>query len=182
MSRIPTIDPALADARTAPLLDAVRKSLGLVPNLFRTAAQAPAALEGLLGLNGALAKGTLKARSREAVALAVAEANACDYCLSAHSVLGAGAGLSAADIAAARHASAADPRLSAVLRLARRIVETRGRVSDADLADARAAGLADGEIVETVAHVVVNIFTNYLNNLAQTDIDFPVVHADAVAA
>lgn len=102
MSRIPAIDPARADAKAQPLLDAVNKSLGVTPNLFRVAANSAAALEGLLDLNGALAKGRLDARTRETIALAVAEANGCDYCLSAHSVLGAGAGLSEADIAAAR--------------------------------------------------------------------------------
>ncbi len=179
MSRINAVDPAEAPEKSRPFLDAVNKSLGMTPNLFRVAAQAPAALEGMVSLTGALSRGRINARTREAIALAVAQTNGCDYCLSAHSLLGKGAGLTEDAIAAARHAGSADPRIAAILTLARAIVEQRGRISDAELAAARTAGLTDGEIVEVVGHVVANIFTNYLNNLADTDIDFPAVHAAA---
>lgn len=179
MSRINAVDPAEAPEKARPFLDAVNKSLGMTPNLFRVAAQAPAALEGMVSLTGALSHGRINARTREAIALAVAQTNGCDYCLSAHSLLGKGAGLTEDAIAAARQAASADPRIAAILTLARAIVDQSGRISDAELAAARSAGLTEGEVVEVVGHVVSNIFTNYLNNLADTDIDFPVVHAAA---
>ena len=183
MSRIPAIDPATADAKAKPLLDAVQKSLGLTPNLFRVAAQSPAALEALLGFNGALAKGNFKGKVRESISLAVAEANSCDYCLSAHTAIGKGAGLSDSDIAAAREGRATDAKTAAIVRFARSLVDSRGHATDSELAALRAAGLTDGDIIEVVANTVVNIFTNYLNHVAGTDIDFPVVKSGlAVAA
>jgi len=174
MTRIAPADLAETTGKTHDLLAAVGKSLGMVPNLFLVAARSPAAIDGLVGLNGALARGTLGARAREAIALAVAQFDRCDYCLSAHSVLGRGAGLTDADIAAARDGRAADPRVDAAVRLARAIVADRGHIADAELATARSV-LDDGDIVEVVAHVALNILTNYLNSVAATEIDFPVV-------
>lgn len=175
MSRIVALDPARTEGKTRETLAAVEKTLGGVPNLFRVAAQSPAALEGLVGLSGALARGSLAARVREAIALTVAEANACRYCLSAHAVLGKAAGLSEADIAAARDAAASDPKTAAVLRFARAVALGRGRVTDEELSMLRRAGVSDGEAMEIVAHVVLNVFTNYVNLVAETDIDFPPV-------
>jgi AhpD family alkylhydroperoxidase len=114
---------------------------------------------------------------RERLALAVGEANGCNYCLSAHSLLGKGAGLSDAEIAAARDGSSADLRIGEGLRFARAVVDERGAVADADLARVRAAGYSDGEIGEIVANVALNIFTNYFNQVAATAIDFPIVKA-----
>lgn len=181
MSRIAIPTRAEAPEAAQPLLDAVDKQLGSVPNLFRLLAQSPAALEGFLGLNGALGR-TLNGRLRESVALAVAQSNGCDYCLSAHSYLGANlAKLDAAEIARNRAGGSSDPRSDAALRFALRIVETRGRVSDAELAEVRNAGFSEAQLVEIVGLVAVNVFTNYLNNLAETDIDFPVVLAAEAA-
>ena len=183
MSRIPAVDPTMATGKAKELLDAVNKAFGVTPNLFRVLAQSPAALEGLLGLNGALGHGKLGPKVREAIALAVAEANSCNYCLSAHTALGKGAGLADLDIAQARDGKASDSKTDAIVRFARSLVAKRGNASDAELAQLRKAGLADGEIVEIVAVVVVNIFTNYINHVAATDIDFPVVRArNATAA
>lgn len=182
MSRIPPVDPSAAAGTVREQLEGVQRSLGVVPNLYRVAARSPAALEGLLGLTGALARGRLGARLRERIALAVAEANGCDYCLSAHTALGKGLKLSDAELALAREARASDPRDAAALRFAARVIERRGRVDDADLAEARRAGLDDGEIVELVANAALNVFTNYLNQVAGTDIDFPVVRAGAAKA
>ena len=168
MSRIPALDPAAGQA--ADLLAAVAAKLGATPNLFKVAAHAPAALEGLVALNGA------PARTRESLAIAIAEVNGCDYCLSAHALIGKGAGLSETDIGLARSGRAADGKAEAALAFARTVVARRGKVSDADLAAARIAGLSDGALVEVVAHVALNIFTNYLNNVAETEIDFPVLH------
>ncbi len=175
MNRIALLDPTHATGKTKSLLDRIQTQLGAVPNLFRVLAAAPPALQGYLDLTGALASGVLPAKVREQIALAVAEANRCGYCLSAHAYLGAKAGLTADDIADARAATAASPKTQAVLALARAIVERRGEIDDRTLAAARAAGLTDAEIVETVANVAVNIFTNYLNHVAGTVIDFPEV-------
>jgi uncharacterized peroxidase-related enzyme len=182
MSRIPALDLAQVDPKAKPLLDAVEKGVGMTPNLYKVAAQSPAALEGLLGLSGALAKGRFNARLREAIALAVAEVNGCDYCLSAHTAIGKSVGLSDSDIGAARHGHAGNPKDAAIIGFARTVVQNRGPISDTDLAQLRKVGINDGEIVEAIAHVVVNIFTNYLNHVAGTDIDFPIIRAHVVAA
>lgn len=173
MPRITAIAPSNATGHTAELFSAVKAKLGVVPNLMRTLGHSPAALEGYLNLNGALATGVLPARVREQLALAVGQANACDYCLAAHSLLGKGAGLTPDAIVHARQARAADEKVDALLRLATAVVEQRGLVSDDTVDSARAAGASDAEILETVAHVALNILTNYVNHVAQTDVDFP---------
>lgn len=175
MSRIPAVDPRSASPAVQPLLEGVQKGLGATPNLFRVAAQSPAALEALVSIFGATGKGRLDAKTREAIALVVSESNGCDYCLSAHTALGRRAGLSDAAIERARDGEADEPRLQAALRLARTIVERRGRVADGDLAAARRGGLDDGELIEIVANVALTTFTNYVNEVAATEIDFPLV-------
>ncbi len=168
--------PAVADAPAAsqPLLAAVQKKLGAVPNLMKLLGQSPAALEGYLSLSGALDKGLLDARLRESLALAVAEFNGCDYCLAAHSYIGKNLiKLSDEQIAQARDGRAADVRHDAALRFARQVASERGRVQDADIAALRAAGFSDPETVEIVLHVALNVLTNYVNNVAHTDVDFP---------
>jgi uncharacterized peroxidase-related enzyme len=182
MSRIAPVDPANADAAVKATLSAVKTKIGMVPNLFSTFARSPAVLNGYLALSDALGAGALTAKQREIVALAVAQANECHYCLSAHTLLGAGAGLSPEAIRKAREGKADDAIDNAVALFARRVVETRGRVSDADLAAARSAGLDDARIVEVIAGVAINVFTNYTNNVAQTDIDFPKVDVALRAA
>ncbi|ABS66221.1 carboxymuconolactone decarboxylase family protein [Xanthobacter versatilis] len=182
MSRIPALDPATATGKAKDLLAAVAAKFGATPNLFKVAARSPASLEALIGLSGALGGGALPAKIRESLAIAVAEVNGCDYCLSAHSLIGKGAGLSDADISQARSGRATDGKAEAALAFARAVVASRGKVSDGDLSQARQAGLGDGDIVEIVAHVAMNIFTNYLNNVAETEIDFPVVRSGAPRA
>lgn len=173
MSRIHQIAPDAATGKAKELLDAVQGKLGLVPNLTRAMANSPAVLEGYLGLSGALGKGSLSAKNREQIALAVGQANLCDYCLAAHSAIGKMVGLTPEQILDSRRGTAVDPKSDAVIRFARKVVDERGRVSDADIADVRAAGLNDGAIAEVVANVALNIFTNYFNHVAETDIDFP---------
>jgi uncharacterized peroxidase-related enzyme len=182
MSTLVTPAPEQTTAEAQAVLSAVKSSLGAVPNLFRVAANAPAALNGLVGLSGALAKGSLRAKTRESIALAVAQENGCDYCLSAHSALGKGAGLGDSDIAAARAGKAADPHVNAILALAEAMVRERGAVGPDAIAQARTAGVTDAEIVEIVANVALNVFTNYLNIVADTEIDFPIVHASEPVA
>ena len=177
MSRIQAIHPDEAQGSARSMLTAVQASLGIVPNMFLVAANSPAALEALTVASGALAKGFVGAGVREAIALTVAEANGCDYCLSAHTALGNGAGLSEADIENARHGRATEAKVDTILTFSRSLVLNRGRVGNAEIEDLRRAGVTNGEIVEIVAVVALNIFTNYLNQTADTDIDFPVVRA-----
>jgi len=182
MSRIniPAVDAA--PAASLPLLAAVKQQLGVVPNLMKLVGNSPAALEGYLALNGALAKGQLDVQLRERIALAVAEYNGCDYCLAAHGYLGRNvAKLSDGEIEAAREGRSADVGADAALRFARRVAETRGRVADADLAALRAAGFDEAKTIEIVVNVALNVLTNYVNNVAQTDIDFPKVSAKLAA-
>ena len=183
MSRIPT-PPNIESAPSAaqPLLQAVKKQLGVVPNLFRLVATSPAALEGYLSMSGALAKGELPAPTRERIALAVAEINGCSYCLSAHTYLGKNvAKLDDAELAANQAGGSLDPKANAAVRFAVKVTEQRGHVSEADLKAVRAAGYSDAQVIEIVQHVALNTWTNYINVVAQTDIDFPVVKVKAAA-
>jgi len=167
-----------APAAAQPSLNGVKAKLGSVPNLFRLLAVSPAALDGYLGLSGALGKGSLDARTRERIALAVAEFNGCGYCTSAHAFIGKNlAGLSDAEIAANRNGSSTDDRAASAVRFAIKVVETRGQVSDADVAAIRVAGYSDAEVIEIVLHVALNTLTNYVNEVAETTIDFPAVKA-----
>lgn len=178
MSRIsiPSVETSLEASK--PLLSAVNKQLGVVPNLMKLVGHSPAALEGYLSLNGALAKGKLSVQLRERIALTIAEYNACDYCLSAHDYLGRNvAKISDAEISAARDADSADARTKAALQFALRVAEARGRVAETDYVAVREAGFDEAEIIEIVSQVALNVLTNYINNVAHTDIDFPVVRA-----
>lgn len=183
MSRIPT--PAVIEAAPAasrPLLEAVQRQLGLVPNLFRLVANSPAALEGYLGMQNALGKGALPAPTRERIALAVAEINGCGYCLSAHTYLASNlAGLDDAEIAANRAGGSRDAKANAAVRFAAAVARARGHIRQEDLAAVRAAGYDDAQIIEMVQHVALNTWTNYINEVAQTDIDFPVAPARMAA-
>lgn len=177
MSRIPThatIDAAPAAAQ--PLLEAVKKQLGSVPNLFRLTATSPAALEGFLSFSGALGKGALNGATCERIALAVAQINGCGYCLAAHTYLGKNvAKLSDAEIAANRAGRSDDTKANVAVAFAVKVTQDRGAVSEADFAAVRSAGYSDAEIVEIVAHVALNTLTNYINEVFKTDVDFPVV-------
>ena len=179
MSRIPTPNTiAEAPEKSRPLLEAVNKQLGVVPNMFRSIATSPQALEGYLGMSGALGKGTLPAATRERIALAVAEVNGCNYCLSAHTYLGRNlAKLDDAEITANRNGASNDPKASAAVHFATQVTRARGHVSEADLAAVRLAGYTDAQVIEIVQHVALNTWTNYFNEVFKTDIDFPVVEA-----
>ena len=183
MTRIPT--PAtIADApeKSRPLLEAVNKQLGVVPNMFRSIALSPASLEGYVGMSGALGHGTLPAATRERIALAVAEVNGCDYCLSAHTYLGRNfAKLDDAEITANRSGASNDPRADAAVRFAAQVTRTRGHVAEANLSAVRLAGYTEAQIIEIVQHVALNTWTNYFNEVFATDIDFPVVEARKAA-
>ena len=173
MSRIHQIVPESATGKAKELLDAVKGKLGLVPNMTRAMANAPAVLEGYLSLSGALGKGALSAKDRERIALAVGQANGCEYCLAAHSTIGKMVGLTADQILDSRRGTSVESKSAAIVQFARQVLDKQGRLSDADLADARIAGLDDAAISEVVGNVALNIFTNYFNHVAATDIDFP---------
>ncbi|MEV0078366.1 carboxymuconolactone decarboxylase family protein [Nocardia neocaledoniensis] len=176
MSRLPLIQPDTATGKAADLLAGVQKALGVTPNMTKAMVNSPAVLEAYLAFSGALGGGALSAPIRERIALLVAEENGCDYCLSAHSYIGANvAKLEAAEIEAGRHGRSGDAKAAAVLAFAAAVVRTRGGVEEADIATARDSGLTDGEITEVIANVALNVFTNYLNKAVDTDIDWPVV-------
>jgi uncharacterized peroxidase-related enzyme len=173
MARLNQISPDAATGRARELLDVVQGKLGLVPNMMRAMAGAPAVLDGYLQFSEALGHGTLPARVREQIALAVAQANNCDYCLAAHSAIGRMVGLTAEQIRDSRLGTAVDPKADALVRFALKVVNTRGAVSDGDLKEARAAGFDDAAIAEVVANVALHVLTNYFNRMAETDLDFP---------
>lgn len=181
MSRIAPLDPTTAAGLAAEQLAATRKALGRVPAMFATAARSPAALTAMNGFFAALGRGRLGGAVGERIAIAVAQQNGCGYCLSAHTAIGALHGVPDEELAAARRGASSDPRTAAAITLALAVLDRRGHVGDEALAAARAAGLEDGEIVEVVAHVALNVFTNYLNTVAGTEIDFPPVALEQAA-
>jgi uncharacterized peroxidase-related enzyme len=179
MSRLPLLQQYTATGEAAELLAGVQKALGVTPNMTKAMANSPAVLRAYLGFSGALAAGVLPAGLRERLALLVAQENGCDYCLSAHTYLAENvAKLGAEAIAAARRGEAEDPKTAAALAFAKAVVRAKGGVDDADVKAAREAGLDDAEIAEVVANVALQVFTNYFNKTADTDIDWPVVRHD----
>ncbi len=177
MPRLKAIETTEADPRAKVLLEGVQKKLGMTPNLMRTMANSPAVLDAYLGFSNALGKGSLASKLREQIALTVGELNGCQYCLSAHSALGKMVGLSDEDIADSRRGVSPDRKTEAVLQFARKVVTDRGWVSDDDVTTLRAAGTTDAEVAEIVGTVALNIFSNYFNHVADTEIDFPEVEA-----
>lgn len=176
MTALKVIDPSTATGPAAELLAAVQKSLGVTPTMTKAMANSPALLRGYLDLSAALNNGTFSAAVRERLALAIAQDNACSYCLSAHTYLAEHvAKIDADEIAAARKADSHDVKVAALLAFATTVNQTRGAVDDADLVAVRAAGATDEEIAETIGHVALNVLTNYFNKAANVDIDFPPV-------
>lgn len=183
MSRITIPTPEQTPAATISLLDAVKRQLGVVPNLMKLLGNSLAALEGYLSLNGALGKGALDVKTRERIALAIAEINGCNYCLSAHTYLGKNvAKLDDAEIAANRRGDSSDTKAAAAVRFAVRVAQERGHINDPDFNAVKLAGFTQAEIVEIVLHVALNTLTNYINVVAQTEIDFPQVNPVSRAA
>jgi uncharacterized peroxidase-related enzyme len=149
----------------------------MVPNLAKQLANAPSALKAYLGFGAALSEGRLTGKLREQIAVAVANVNHCDYCLSAHNVLGSLQGLTKPELEAAQFGESSDKKDAAILSFAVKVVQQRGHLPVDDVEELRGAGVSDQEIVEVIATVAVNIFTNYFNHIAGTEIDFPVVNA-----
>ena len=173
--RIHGIEPAAASGKVKELFETIQGKMKMIPNLFRVFANSPKVLEGFLSLSGNLSQDSLSPKLREQIALTCAENNGCGYCLSAHTALGKMAGLNESETQSAQSGKASDPKTEAALKFARAIIDTRGHVSDTDLQSIKSAGYTEAQIIEIVSHVVLNIFTNYANNVAKTTIDFPVV-------
>lgn len=177
MPRVQPLDPKTATGKAKELLDAAAKKMGKAPNLLKTLAHSPAALEVYLAASQALDGASLSPQLRERIALHTAELNDCGYCLAAHSAKGKMLGLSTDQLLESRRGESDDAKADALLKLTRAIVETKGFVGDDVIREARNAGVTDGELAEVVAAVAVNILTNYANHVFDTQVDFPKVEA-----
>ena len=182
MQRIKAISLEASTGKAHDLLSAVNNHFGKVPMIFQTMAQSPTVLEAYLGFNSTLTKGDLSHKLAEQIAVSVANQNHCDYCASAHTALGKGAGLSADELNDNLEGRSSDTKTQAVLNFCNTLVENRGDVEDVTLNEIRAAGFSDGQILEMIAHVALNTFTNYFNLVAQTEIDFDKVSTAAFAS
>jgi uncharacterized peroxidase-related enzyme len=173
MPRITPVDPATVTGKSKELLDG--PLAGKHFNIFRSMAQSPAALQAYLRLSGAVGSGTLSAKEREVIQLAVGQANNCEYCVSAHTAIGKGAGLSDEQTVEARRGALQDAKLNALAKFALAVHEKRGFVSDADVAAFKSAGYSEGAIAEVVANYALATYTNYFNHVNVTPVDFPAV-------
>lgn len=181
MSRIPLVDPASTTGEVKELLDQIHGAFGVTPNMFRAVANSPAALKSMWGAFGAFGQGALGPALGEQVAVAVANRNSCEYCLSAHTALGRQAGLSSQELVAAQTGQSEQDRVAALLGFALKLVEERGQVSSQDLQQLRDLGWSDEEIVEVIAQVALNLFTNYINVALDVPVDFPKVSLRAAS-
>jgi uncharacterized peroxidase-related enzyme len=175
MSRIQLIEKAGASPEQRELLEAIEAKLGMVPNFLKVLANSPAALTAFLGLHGIAGEGSLDPQTRERIALAVAQQNGCQYCVSAHTAIGRKAGLNGAEIEANRAGTSQDAKAAAAVKFARALVEHNGEVTTAELLDVRNAGYSDGDIVEIITHIGMNVLTNILGKASRVEIDFPKV-------
>lgn len=181
MSRITVIDHHNANDEQKGLLDAIQSQLGMVPNFLKVFANSPVALRAFLGLYGVANDGSLDAPTRERIALALAQQNSCEYCVSAHTAIGRKTGLTAGEIAAARAGTSADVKAAVAVKFARSLSENKGEVNSAELMEVRAAGYTDADIVEIITHVGMNILTNILGKASRVEIDFPKVELKLAA-
>lgn len=172
MSRFQTFDPNTATGKSNELLSAVHAKLGRDLNMAGVMANSPAVLEGYLNFSGALSSGQLSAKLREQIALVTAQENHCNYCLSAHSAIGKMVGLTHDQVIASRKGSGQDDKTTAALTFAKRVLDTKGQVAESDIDAVRAAGFSNGEIAEIIAHVALNVFTNYFNIATDVEVDF----------
>lgn len=175
MTRIQPVDPSTATGRTNEVLDAVKQKMGRVPNIFSLMANSPAAVEAYLRAAESLSTGILSAQLREQIAITCAEVNGCEYCLSAHVAIARSIGMSDSEIEKARTERSSDPKADAIMTFVRAVVVRRADITDSYLDELRAAGANDAEITEIIANIALNIFTNYFNVIAKTEVDFPKV-------
>lgn len=173
MSRLLTIDPAQAGGKSKELLKAVEAKLKIIPNMTKVMANSPAVLQAYLAFSGALAEGALDPKLREQIALVVGQTNQCEYCVSAHSFIGEMVGLTDREIRASRVGESESARTTAALRFAQQILGNQGFAPEGAFGTLREAGFNDGEIAEIIANVALNVYTNYFNNAAAVEVDFP---------
>jgi len=176
MQNLTALDPKTTTGGSKDLFDAIQKKLGMVPNMMRTMGNSPSVLGGYLNFSGALAADSLGAKTGELIALAIANVNTCDYCNAAHSLIGEKlVHIDVAEIAAAREGRSGNPKIQAALTFALKVVSTKGDITASDIAAVKAAGYDDAAVAEIIAHVGLNIFTNYFNKAAAVVVDFPAV-------
>lgn len=175
MSRIALVNPADTTGERQQLLSQIHSAFGVTPNMFKAVANSTAALKSMWGSFGALGGGVIGAKLGEQIAVAIADRNDCEYCLAAHTALGRKAGASAEEMAAAQAGQSADPKTAAALRFATAVVNNRAQIGDEEVAALRGAGFTDEEVVEILAHVALNLFTNYVNVAFKVPVDFPSV-------
>ena len=173
MSHISVVDPTNTSGEHKGLFDQIDGAFGVVPNMFKVIGNSSAALESMWTSFGAMSKGAISPKLGEQIAVHVADLNRCEYCLSAHTVLGQNAGASTEELAEAQAGKSNDPKTQAALGFAAKLVTSRGRVEQADVDAVRSAGFSDEEIAEILAHVALNIFTNYTNVAFDVPLDFP---------
>lgn len=175
MSRIQLVSPANTTAERQGILTEINSAFGVTPNMFKAVANSTAALKSMWGSFGALGQGVISAKLGEQIAVAVANRNSCEYCLAAHTTLGRNAGATGQEMAAAQQGQSDDPKTAAALRFALQVVENRGQIDDAAVQAMRNQGYTDEEMVEILAHVALNLFTNYVNVAFAVPVDFPAV-------
>lgn len=176
-TRIETLNPETTTGVSKELFDAVQNKLGFIPNLIKVMGNSPALLQTYLTLGELNGKGNFSNKFREQLALAIAEENACNYCLSAHTAIGKMNGLTEAETEENRKGRSSDTKVQAGLNFAQLVTKNRGNVTSEEIAEVKAAGYNDGDILEIVLNVVANTLTNYVNHIAETEVDFPKVEA-----
>lgn len=175
MSRLNVVEHETATVEQQDLLTAIQSQLGMVPNFLKVFANSPAALRAFLGLHGIASEGSLDVQTRERIALALAQQNACQYCVSAHTAIGRKAGLSSSEIEANRAGGSQDDKAAAAVRFAVALAEHKGEVTTAEILEVRNAGYSESDIVEIITHVGMNILTNIVGKASRVEIDFPKV-------
>ena len=174
-TRIETLNPETTTGEAKELFNAVNKKLGFIPNLIKVFGNSPATLKSYLSLGELTASGNFNNKFREQLALAIGEENSCNYCLSAHTAIGKMNGLSDEQTELSRQGISGDTKVQAGLQFAKEVTKNRGQVSTEAINAVKAAGYNDGDILEIVLNVVSNTLTNYVNHIAETEIDFPEV-------
>jgi len=175
MSLVPLVEPESTTGTVKEQLDQIQATFGTVPAMFRAVANSPAALSSMWAAFGAYGGGTLGPALGEQIAVAVANRNACAYCLAAHTALGRKAGVSGEALADAQVGGSEDARTAALLGFALALVENRGQVGTSEVQALRDHGWSDDQIVETIGQVALNLFTNYINVALAVPVDFPEV-------
>lgn len=176
MSKIELKNPNDTTGKQAEIFSQIHNTFGVIPNMFKAIGNSEAALESMWTSFGALSKGNLGTKLGEQIAVLVADINRCEYCLAAHTLLGQKAGATPQEMAAAQAGESSEERTQAALHFTKAIIQKKAGISTKDVEDIKKAGFTDGEIAEIMAHVALNIFTNYTNIAFDVPVDFPKVN------